>query len=74
MPRADDRDPDHGKGLAGQTLYEQRDLNSAADVFGKPASTKTDPEMVQLAVQPIDRQTGRYDRGDLEDRYATAIP
>ena len=30
-------------GLAAQTLHEQRDLNSAADVFGNAASIKTDP-------------------------------
>ena len=43
-------------------------------MVGNAASTKTDPEMVQLAVQLIDRQTGRYDPADLEDRYATVIP
>ena len=29
--------------------------------------------MVQLATQLIDRQTGRYDPADLEDRYATRL-
>jgi DNA end-binding protein Ku len=60
-------------GLAAQTLHEQRDLNSAADVFGDAASIKTDPQMVQLAVQLIDRQTGRYDPADLEDRYEARL-
>ncbi len=60
-------------GLVAQTLYEQRDLNSAADVFGDAASIKTDPQMVQLAVQLIDRQTGRYDPADLEDRYEARL-
>ncbi len=60
-------------GMAAQTLHEQRDLNSAADVFGDAASIKTDPQMVQLAVQLIDRQTGRYDPADLKDRYEARL-
>ena len=48
-------------GLMAHTLHEERDLNSAKQLFESTTGIKTDPEMVQLAVQLIDRQTGRYD-------------
>ena len=35
--------------------------------------SKTDPEMVALAKQLIDRQTTTYDPSDLEDRYETRL-
>jgi DNA end-binding protein Ku len=54
-------------GLAAHTLYEQRDLNDAAGIFDEPVPI--DEEMVKLATQLIDRQTGRYDPADIEDRY-----
>jgi DNA end-binding protein Ku len=37
------------------------------------AEVKTDPEMVQLAKQLIDRQTAKYDPSDIEDRYETRL-
>ncbi|MEA2739307.1 MAG: end-binding protein Ku [Acetobacteraceae bacterium] len=60
-------------GLAAHTLYEQRDINDAKSMFDDAAAIKTDPEMVKLATQLIDRQTGRYDPADLEDRYETRL-
>ena len=42
---------------------------SSSDV----AEVETDPEMVQLAKQLIDRQTTKYDPSDLEDRYETRL-
>ena len=60
-------------GLVAQTLFEQRDINDAKTMFDDAASIKTDPEMVKLATQLIDRQTGRYDPSDLEDRYETRL-
>jgi DNA end-binding protein Ku len=56
-------------GLVAHTLHEERDLNSAKPLFEDEQKIKTDPEMVKLAVQLIDRQTGRYDPADVEDRY-----
>ncbi len=56
-------------GLVAHTLDEQRDINNARQIFGDAAEVKTDPEMVQLARQLIDRQTTKYDPSDLEDRY-----
>ena len=62
-----------GDGLAAHTLNEQRDLNEAQPLFEQSAHLKSDPEMVQLAVQLIDRQTGAYEPADLEDRYETRL-
>jgi DNA end-binding protein Ku len=62
-----------GLGLMAHTLYEDRDLNRASDVFDKAANLKTDPEMVNLAMQLIQRQSGAYDPSDLEDRYETRL-
>jgi DNA end-binding protein Ku len=37
------------------------------------ADVKTDPEMVQLATQLVQRQAGKYEPRDLEDRYETRL-
>jgi DNA end-binding protein Ku len=55
------------------TLYENRDLNTSKDLFEGLTSIKTDPEMVQLASQLVQRQSGKYDAADLEDRYETRL-
>jgi DNA end-binding protein Ku len=60
-------------GLMAHTLYEDRDLNSSKDLFDDLAGIKTDPEMVQLATQLVQRQAGQYDAADLEDRYETRL-
>jgi len=61
----------YGNGLAAHTLYEQRDLNDAKDLFEDPVPV--DEEMVKLAIQLIDRQTSRYDATDIEDRYEARL-
>ena len=61
------------EGLVAHTLHEERDLNSAGGVFDRVAKMKSDPEMVQLARQLIDRQTGVYDPRDVEDHYETRL-
>jgi DNA end-binding protein Ku len=60
-------------GLVAHTLDEQRDINDARSIFGEAAEIKTDPEMVALAKQLIQRQTTTYDPADLEDRYETRL-
>jgi len=60
-------------GLVAHTLFEERDLNAADDVFEGAADQKTDGEMVKLAKQLIDRQVGTYDPADVEDRYETRL-
>ena len=62
-----------GKGLAIHTLHEERDLNDYAGLFEHLPSAKPDPDMIQLATQLIDRQTGEYDPADVEDRYETRL-
>ena len=60
-------------GLMAHTLYEDRDLNSSKDLFDGLDTIRTDPEMVQLATQLVQRQAGRYESADLEDRYETRL-
>jgi DNA end-binding protein Ku len=60
-------------GLVAHTLHEQRDINDAKAVFDDATAIKTDPEMITLARQLIDRQTGTYDPSDIEDRYETRL-
>lgn len=62
-----------GKGLVLHTLHEERDLYSAADRFKDVPAMKPDPEMVKLATQLIDRQTGKFDPADMEDRYEARL-
>jgi DNA end-binding protein Ku len=62
-----------GDGLMAHTLYEDRDLNSAKELLDGLSGIKTDPEMVQLATQLVQRQSGKYDSADLEDRYETRL-
>ena len=61
------------QGMVAHTLNDERDLNPAKDLFEDVQGIKSDPEMIKLAVQLIDRQTGRYDPSDLEDRYETRL-
>ena len=60
-------------GLVAHTLNEQRDLNSAEDLFAGVRQIKLDPEMVTLATQLVERQSGDYDPSDLEDRYESRM-
>lgn len=62
-----------GAGLIAHTLYEERDLNQSAQYFDEAARLKVDPEMIDLAVQLINRQSAKYDPADLEDRYETRL-
>ena len=60
-------------GLVAHTLNEERDLNSSTALFEDIQRVQVDPEMLALAVQLVDRQTGKYDPSDLEDRYETRL-
>ena len=60
-------------GLVCHTLNEERDLNSSKPLFEDVRGVRVDPEMVKLATMLIDRQTGRYDPSDIEDRYETRL-
>ena len=60
-------------GLMAHTLYEDRDLNSGEEFYEGMDGIKVDPEMVQLATQLVQRQSGKYEASDLEDRYETRL-
>jgi len=62
-----------GKGLVAHTLHEERDLNDADDLFRDVPGTKPDAEMIQLAKQLIERQSGQFAPGDMEDRYEARL-
>ncbi len=60
-------------GMVVHTLYEERDINSPKALFERAADIKPETDMVQLATQLIDRQTGQYDPADMEDRYEARL-
>ena len=62
-----------GKGLVIHTLHDERDLNDHDGLFEALPSGKPDADMVALASQLIDRQVGRYDPADVEDRYEARL-
>jgi DNA end-binding protein Ku len=57
----------YSAGLAVHTLNQQSDLNDSKVLFGGPEAI--DDDMVNLAVQLVERQTANYDPADIEDRY-----
>ena len=61
------------RGLVVHTLQEAKDMYDPKALFeGVPAS-KPDADMVDLAVQLIDRQTAPFDLSDMEDRYEARL-
>jgi DNA end-binding protein Ku len=60
-------------GLTAEVLYEDRDLHSPKEFLDGLVGIKSDPEMVQLATQHVQRQSGKYDSADLEDCYETRL-
>ena len=62
-----------GSGLMAHTLHEDRDLNSADQFFDEASRLNSDPEIIELAMQLIQRQPGTYDSADFEDRYETRL-
>lgn len=62
-----------GNGLVAHTLHEAADLNDPAPLFVGLDAIRIDPEMVELARRLIERQSGRFDPADFEDRYETRL-
>jgi DNA end-binding protein Ku len=62
-----------GRGLAAHTLFDPRELNDPEPLFEDIPDAKPDADMVELATQLIQRQAGRYDPADAEDRYAARL-
>lgn len=62
-----------GNGLVAHTLSEAKDLHDPKELFAQVPSSKPDVEMVKLATQLIERQSGRFDPSDMEDRYEARL-
>jgi len=62
-----------GRGLIVHTLYDARDLKDSGELFKQVPAMKPEADMIALATQLIDRQTGAYDPADTEDRYETRL-
>jgi DNA end-binding protein Ku len=63
-----------GRGLVVHTLHEARDINDSAHLFDAIPEVEPEEDMVALATQLIDRQSGQYDpAADNEDRYETRL-
>ncbi|MBE9607227.1 Ku protein [Acetobacteraceae bacterium H6797] len=62
-----------GKGIVLHTLHEEGDLLSAEDAFASLGRTKSDPGMVKLAEQLLERQADEFDPADTEDRYEARL-
>jgi DNA end-binding protein Ku len=56
-------------GLVAHTLHETNDLYDAETIFHEAGDAKADPEMIKLATQLIERQSGRFNPAAMEDRY-----
>jgi DNA end-binding protein Ku len=61
------------QGMVLHTLHEPRDLYAYDKLFEHIPHQKPDTEMVKLAGQLIERQEGRFEPADLEDRYEARL-
>ena len=61
------------RGLVLHTLYDTTEVGSADDAFSSVPAGKSDADMVDLARQLIERQSGRFEIGDIEDRYEARL-
>jgi DNA end-binding protein Ku len=61
------------RGLVAHTLHEQRDIVDPSRLFSQIPDIRPAEELIELAIQLIDRQTGKFDPADMEDRYETRL-
>jgi DNA end-binding protein Ku len=61
------------KGLVCHTLHEPSDLWDAGPLFADIGDMKPEPDMVALATQLIDRQNGKFQPEDTQDRYEAKL-
>ncbi|HEY2618149.1 MAG TPA: Ku protein [Acetobacteraceae bacterium] len=61
------------QGMVLHTLHEPRDLYAYDTLFDRIPDARPDAEMVKLARQLIDRQKGKFEPADTEDRYETRL-
>lgn len=62
-----------GRGLVLHTLVDTREITAPTKLFEDIPDTAPDKEMIALAVQLIDRQTAKFQPGDMEDRYEARL-
>jgi DNA end-binding protein Ku len=62
-----------GDGLVCHTLHDRQEVHDPADLFAPLGREKPDADMVKLAGQLIERQSGRFVPGDMEDRYEARL-
>ena len=62
-----------GRGLVLHTLHDAADVASTDEAFSSVPAAKPEPDMVDLARQLIERQTGRFEPSDLVDRYEARL-
>jgi DNA end-binding protein Ku len=60
-------------GMVLHTLHEPRDLYDYGKLFDRVPDARPDAEMVKLATQLIERQAGRFEPADLQDRYEARL-
>ena len=62
-----------GRGIVLHTLNDTREITAPDKLFEGISDAPADAEMVALAVQLIDRQTAKFQPGDMEDRYEARL-
>jgi len=60
-------------GLVVHTLYETRDVANPKNLFSSVPAQKPEADMVKLATQLIERQSGVFQPTDLDDRYEARL-
>ncbi|MFL5284910.1 MAG: Ku protein [Rhodopila sp.] len=63
-----------GKGLVCHTLHDPHDLWDAGPIWQDLPNGRPDPSLVTLAMQPIQRQNGKFQPDDTQDRYEARLP
>ena len=61
------------RGLVVHTLHEAKDVNDPKDLFDALPKLKPDEDMIKLATQLIERQSGKFDLQDMDDRYQARL-
>jgi DNA end-binding protein Ku len=61
------------RGLVAHTLHEAEDIHDPHNLFASIPPLKPEAEMVKLATQLVDRQTGEFDPSDMKDRYEARL-
>ena len=60
-------------GMVLHTLHEKSDIYDPRTLFEPAAGEKPDPDMIQLALQLVDRQTASFEPSDMEDHYEARL-